>query len=207
MKREIAVLFLPLLLLMVAGGCSNKVDYTVEPQFERSVVETIAVMPVGGDRGSEEGRLLFREVANETLARSGYAVLPAEVVDKRLSSLTKGREGATDGVSREEMIKALDVDTVLFITITKWETPLLLYYASIKIEAEFELYSRQGEKMWTAEYSLGDSDFSADSDYLKVAVHGAYELMVVNLVDRVLATLPLRHRASTKGKGHFDWLP
>jgi hypothetical protein len=206
-KREIAAILTFCSLLLVMTGCGNRVHYTVAPQFRQSVVDTIAVVPVGGDVGSVGGRRLLREVVNEALRRSGYSTLQAEVVDKRLSSLAARVKDVSDGASRGEIIKALDADGVLFITVTKWDASLLLYYASIDIGARFELYSRSGKRMWTAEYNLGESDLNADSDYLKVAVHDTYEPMVVNLVERVMATLPLRPRVSSKRKGLYDWLP
>ncbi len=207
MKSEIAVILTFCSLLFVISGCGNRINYTVAPQFRQSVVNTIAVVPVGGDAGSEEGRQLFREVVSGALVRSDYVLLPADIVDKRLSSLAKGREGKSGDAGRGEIIKALDADGVLFITITKWDTSLLLYYASIDIGARFELYSRSGRRIWTAEYTVGDADLNADSDYLKFAVHNTYEPMVANIVDRILATLPLRPRLSTKRKGLYDWLP
>ncbi|MCP3678469.1 MAG: hypothetical protein GY721_13055, partial [Deltaproteobacteria bacterium] len=90
MKREIAVILTFCSLLFVISGCGNRVNYNVAHQFRQSVVNTIAVVPVGGDAGSEEGRQLFREVVSGALVRSDYVLLPADIVDKRLSSLAKG---------------------------------------------------------------------------------------------------------------------
>jgi len=192
----------------VVTGCGNKVHHTVAPQFRQSVVGAIAVIPVSGGAGSEEGRRLFREVAIDTMTRSGYTLIPAEEVDKRLSSLMKEEAArGSVGADRGAIIRALDADGVLFINITKWDASRLLYYASIDIGVKFQLYSRSGREMWTAWYTLGDADLNSDSDYLKFAVHDTYEPMVVNIVDRVLATLPIRPRMNTKREGLYDWLP
>ncbi|MFQ5328669.1 MAG: hypothetical protein ACE5D4_01615 [Thermodesulfobacteriota bacterium] len=207
MKRGIAVIVTFCALLFVVTGCGNKVHSKVAPQFRQSVVGTIAVVPVRGDTGSEGGRELFRGVVIETLSRSGYTLISAEEVDKRLSSLTTGEEIASGGAGREAIIRALDADGVLFINITKWDASRLLYYASIEIGVIFEIYSRSGKEMWRAEYTLGDADLNSDSDYLKFSVHDTYEPMVVNIVDRVLATLPLRPRMTSRRKGLYDWLP
>ncbi len=207
MKREIAAILIFCSFLLVMTGCGNRVSYSIAPQFRQSTVNTIAVVPVGGDVGSVGGRRLLREVVNEALTRSGYSTLQAEVVDKRLSSLAARVKDVSDGAGRGEIIKTLDADGVLFITVTKWDASLLLYYASIDIGARFELYSRSGKRMWTAEYTLGNADLNADIDYLKFAVHDTYEPMVVNLVERVMATLPLRPRVGVKREGPYDWLP
>ncbi len=207
MKREIAAILIFCSFLLVMTGCGNRVSYSIAPQFRQSTVNTIAVVPVGGDVGSVGGRRLLREVANEALTRSGYSTLQAEVVDKRLSSLAARVKDVSDGAGRGEIIKTLDADGVLFITVTKWDASLLLYYASIDIGARFELYSRSGKRMWTAEYTLGNADLNADIDYLKFAVHDTYEPMVVNLVERVMATLPMRPRVGVKREGPYDWLP
>jgi len=196
-----------LLLLLMVSGCGNKVRYSIYPDVQHRNVSSIAVLPVGGDEGIGEGRALMRKIVGETLARSGYAVLTSEEVDKRLPAGLKGGIDGRDKKSLNAAIGALNVDGFLTVTITEWATPLLLYYGSISIKATFELYNRGGERVWRAKYGVGESDLSADPDYLQISLHETYEPLVVNLVDRVIATLPPPRRKEGRQKGHYDWLP
>jgi len=196
-----------LLLLLMVSGCANKVRYFIDPDLRHRNVTSIAVLPVGGNESAREGQELMRKIVGETLARSGYAVPPSEAVDRGLPSGLREGVDDRDEKSLSAAMGALDVDGLLFVTITEWSTPLHLYYGSITIKAIFELYNSGGKRVWRAKYGVGESDLSADPDYLKMSLHESYEPLVVNIVDRVIATLPPPRRKEGRQKGHYDWLP
>ena len=196
-----------LFILLMVSGCANKVRYFIDPDIRQRTVRAVAVLPASGDEAAGEGRVLMRKIVGETLARSGFAVSPFEAVDRRLPAGLRGGLDNRDEKSLKAAMKALNVDGLLLITINEWSTPLHLYYGSISIKATFELYNSGGEKVWRAKYGVGESDIDADQDYLKMSLHESYEHMVVNLVDRVIATLPPPRREERRQKGHYDWLP
>ncbi|MEE8185441.1 MAG: hypothetical protein V3T96_03460 [Thermodesulfobacteriota bacterium] len=194
--------------LVFSNGCSNKVRYSLMPEFEEFPPRTIAVMPIDNALEEDEDKPLLRSVINERLKQLGYKTMPLEGVDKEILSLQPEDDGANDGLDRMETARLLGVDAVMYTTITEWNKRLFLYYASLTIGVRFELYNIHGEKVWTAEYRVGESDISADRKYLRLLMHETYEPMVVNLVSRAFSTLPSGILDKGIGsKEYYDWLP
>ena len=73
---------------------------------------------------------------------------------------------------------------------------------------EFTLYGKDGKTLWTASYSTGESDFSADKEALSLGVIKTYEPRLERMAARMLHTLPAveAERKPEEVKKFFDWL-
>jgi hypothetical protein len=194
-------------ILVFSNGCSNKVRYTIMPEFEQDPIRTIAVMPIDNAQRKEDDKPLIRTVISDRLKQLGYTTLPIEVVDREISSQSMD-DGKNGGLNHKGAARLLGVDAVMHTTLTEWNRRFFLYYASLAIAARFELYNIHGERVWTAEYRVAKSDIRTDRKYLNLLVHETYEPMVANLVGRAFSTLPpVILDVSKRGKEYYDWLP
>ncbi|MBI5344513.1 MAG: hypothetical protein HZB83_04130 [Deltaproteobacteria bacterium] len=192
---------------MTLAGCSNAVKYTLSGQYARARPHSVAVMPVKGADSMADGKrevsYLFRTMAVERLKAMNYNAVPLEEVDVRI--LKSGRDQFA-GKTPKEIAGELDVDSILYIHITEWDSRLFVTYASMKFKARFELYGRDGARLWQADHSWGDADLRLDRASLELAVIKAYEPQVQRFIDLVFATLP-KGETRQEEKRYFDWLP
>lgn len=199
--------FASFFIVLALAGCSNAVKYTVSEQYGRTRPYTIAVMPVIREDAAEEGGAevsrLFRTMSAERLKNMNYGVATLEDVDGKV--LKQGANRSALKTPRETAAE-LGADAVLYIYITDWDTRLFVTYASLRFKARFELYSKDGAKLWQASHGWGDADLRLDRNSLELAVIKAYEPQVQRFVDLVFATLPPGEPPKDNER-YFDWLP
>lgn len=194
-----------LLAVIVLAGCAGKVRYDLNTDFESAAPRTVAVLPVdwqtsGGEDQARVGRL-FREMSVEKLREMNYSVVPVDKVDKGYAPLADGDK--TPG----HAATALGTDAVLSISVTDWDESTFFSYASLKLGTRFELYSANGARLWSADYSTKESDATLfDSESVELGVIKAFEPRIQRVVDAVFSSLP-RVEAEHREKRYFDWLP
>ena len=194
---------------MLMPGCSNAVQYTLATDYNKKMPNSIVVLPVAGEANDADVRHLLRSLVQQRLIQTGYSPIPIEIADDKLL-----RKGITrdDAYTRtpKEIASALDVDAVLYTTVTEWDTTLFLSYVSLDTGVKLELYSGgTGEKLWEAEFDTEDSDMSMERDVVELGIIKAYEPVVQRVVDAVFSTFPA-NKATVRGspqKSYYDWLP
>ena len=193
-----------LLLVLLAAGCSNAVHTTLSDRFTVAQPRTVAVAPVVWTDGDEDKGVsnAFRTMTAQKLKELNYGVLAAGDVDAAF-----GKLGAAAALKTPaELASLTGADAVLFIKIREWNISRFVTYASLKVEADYELYSAGGVKLWTANYSISDADLRLDRTSMEYAIIKAYEPKVQRFVDAVFTTLP-KAQTRADARTFFQWLP
>ncbi|MBI5892894.1 MAG: DUF799 family lipoprotein [Deltaproteobacteria bacterium] len=198
--------------ITLLGGCGPSVSYNITKNYQNKIPKSIAVLPVRGEKAESDARHLFRVMAHEKLSQLNYNLLPLEAIDDKLTKANINRKEFLEKPPAE-MAKLLGVDAVVYVTITNWSTRFLLAYASIDMEARFDMYAANtGERIWTAEYGHEESDTSIDKETLKIKITKIYEPMIQKVVDAAFSTLPsfpeAKKNKQEEGpkKKYFEWL-
>ncbi len=180
-----------IMLLILAYGCSPSVKKTISPGFSESQPAIVAVMPVKWDspaaKEDAEIAALFRKLTAGKLKALNYAALPLEEAD------AKGTDSRADAF--------------LYIHIRDWDRDSFAGYVSLRVDAAYEMYSKDGARLWTAEYSTKESDINLDERSREYGVFGTYETRIERLVEALLSTLPPGEPSKSAEKKFFQWLP
>lgn len=197
---------LPLFMLLAfLSGCANAVRTTLSERYAANSPGTVAVVPVfwQADAEGKEVGYTFRMMTVEKLKDLNYRVVPPAAVD---DAYIKLGSSSMAGKSPAELAALLNADAVLFIRIKTWTVDRFVTYASLKVEAAYELYSATGERLWKAEYATRDADLRLDRKSMEYAIIKAYEPKVQRFVDAIFSTLP-QAQARTNARSFFKWLP
>lgn len=196
-----------ILIIIIFSGCANTVRYTTSERFALAAPYTVAILPIewAEDAGEQdnEAAYLFRTMELEKLKGMDYHPVPLEEVDERYLSL-----GGNFFKERgpKETARLLKADSVLYTRITEWDRDIFVTYAYINVAARFELYSKNGERLWEATYRIKDSDIRLDTKSVELAIVKSYEPKVQRFIDHVFSTLP-PGTPPTEKKLFFQWLP
>lgn len=201
MIKRLSALFL---LAVLLAGCSSAVKTTLSERYGMSSPGTVAVAPVVWEAGEEnrDVAFTFRTMTAGKLEELNYRAVPLGSVDRAYAKLGAGASSK----SPAELAMLLNADAVLFIKIREWTVSRFLTYASLTVEADYELYAASGERLWSAGYSTRDADLRLDKKSMEYAIIKAYEPKVQRFVDAVFTTLPVA-RASSGERTFFKWLP
>lgn len=200
-KRLSCILFLAVLL----AGCSNSVKTAISERYGAHSPKTVAVAPVvwQAEGESKDAGNTFRTMTAEKLKELNYRVVPLSAVDDTYVKLGSSYMAARNP---SELAALFGADAVLFIKIKQWNIDRFVTYASLKVEADYELYSATGERLWRAGYSTRDADLRLDIKSMEYAIIKAYEPKVQRFVDAIFTTLPQANTRSDE-RTFFQWLP
>lgn len=196
-----------MLLLLVAAGCGNTVETTLSEDYRRLNPYRVAVLPVVWEEEAADDApsvsYLARVMAVEKLKSMSYSVVPLETVDEGFL-----KEGTAASFKRppSEIASMTGADALLYTRIIEWDKSSFAAYASLDIEASFELRSKDGTTLWSALYSTGDRDLRLDTESMELAIHKAYEARLQRFVDIVFKTLP-KAEDPAGAREFFRWLP
>ncbi|MDP2688855.1 MAG: hypothetical protein Q8P48_01960, partial [Deltaproteobacteria bacterium] len=149
MTKKISLFFL---LAALLAGCGHAVRHTVTPEYYRVRPRTVAVLPVVWEEGAAEARSagidrVFNGMVAEKVRSLGYSVIAVDEKDERVMGA-----GGAGGKGAPEVASALGAQAVMYSRITGWDADTLVTYASLSLNARFELYYANGEKLWEAEF-------------------------------------------------------
>mgnify|MGYP001562315361 FL=1 len=195
--------------MSLVSGCGSAVQYTLTADYNERMPSIIAVMPVGGDIGDKDAHYLFRTMTYEKLIQAGYSPISLETVDDRL--LRSGmRRGEFYNKTPKELASILGADSILYTTVTEWDSTVFLSYASMKIGAKLELYDGvSGEKLLESEFKTKDSDMSLEKNVVEFGIIKTYEPVIQRVIDAIFSIMPAA-KMTARGKpqkNYYDWLP
>lgn len=205
-----ASLLFTIIVAIVATGCSHAVRHTLDERFASRAPHTIAVLPIEwaeSDTARDTAQYkdvasVFRAMTYEKLRALDYKSPTPESVDRVLGNSSS----ATRTRSPEDLSRTLGTDAVLKTQIIEWESNIVVNYAYLKVKARFSLYSKEGVKLWSAEYDTKESDIKMDKETMELAIIKVYEPRVQRFINNVFSTLPVGN-ASNEKKAYYDWLP
>lgn len=199
-------------ILLGIFGCGHAVPHKIAKDYKNKIPGTIAVLPVIGEKADSDARYLFRIMTQEKLHQLNYNLLPIDVVDEKITSANIGKK---EFLSKPpaDMARLLNVDAVVYVTITDYDRDFLITYAALSIEARFDMYlGTAGDKIWTAKYKHKESDFGIDKNMLKIQMAKIYEPIIQRIIDASFSTLPVNpekretNKQGEEKKRYFEWL-
>ena len=193
-----------ILLLTLVAGCGHAVKHTVSTEHYRLKPHTVALLPVvwkGDAKEAEKNEvsLVFNDMVAEKVRSLGYAVTVVDEDDARAA------DAATTPPA--ELARRFGAETVMYSSITGWDTDQLETYAALTLRARFNLYSANGSELWKAEHTSKKSDLRLDKRPMEIAIIDAWEPKVQRFIDIVFATLPRSETPAGAQEKYFDWLP
>ena len=188
-----AILFL--ILSSLSLGCGPRVFHTVAPDYVERMPSSIAVLPVKNETVDLDAPEVFRLKLFNKILSKGYRSPPVEEIDSKLERQDIKEAGQLDSMLPEEIGEYMNVDAVLYTTVTEWSTLYLVLYASIKVGARFEVIdTNTGEQLWESEHTVTQRKLAFDDDSVKETLTFAllkqYEPFVEKVVDIAFSTLP-----------------
>ncbi|MBI5970006.1 MAG: hypothetical protein HY884_02500 [Deltaproteobacteria bacterium] len=206
------IFFTALFVLTVFAGCSNSVTYTLSEQYAQTAKMGVAVLPVewpasiweGGRFSAAEDKAvsyLFRTMVYEKLKTKNLRPVALETIDE---AYLKAGKSSLSGKTPQELAALFNADSVLSVKITGWDKTTLGGYASLTIDASFEMHGSEGTSLWVAQYSTKESDLRLDAASVEYSVIKAHEPRIQRFVDAVFSTLP---DSPARQDGYFQWLP
>ncbi len=202
--RPSIVIIVAVLTSILLSGCSHAVKYSVDDIMRVHTPRTVAVLPIvwseNVDKQDSVVASIFRSMTNKKLRTHNYKTPTLKSVDDVIE------RKKLDVKNPATIANKLGTDSVLVIEITDWESDMLLTYAYLKLKARFTLYSKEGEKLWSAEHSTAESDIRLDKKSMELAIIKVYEPRVQRFINDLFSTMPVCN-ALAKRKEYFDWLP
>ncbi len=197
--------WLILLVMVIAPGCSKRIQ--PEPTVgDDKNPKRIAVLPVINRTTEVPAGRILRERAIEELYLKGYPKISSKTVDEKLAKLYK--EGAL--IPPSVAGKLLDVDAVLYCTLTEWKTSVVLAYGVISAKAKFELRSvSTGEVLWKATKDVTKRSLHPLRKEVEILTLLDYEPAIHELVNNAVDAIPNGPQFIAKGppkRGFFqEW--
>lgn len=176
-------------------GCGLKVPHTVVPDYKDRTPRSIAVLPVQNETVDMDAPKIFRRKLFNVILHRGYVSPSISVIDSKLAEKGIREPGQLGSMAPQEMGEYLNVDAVLYSTVTEWSTTYLVVYASIKVEGRFQLIdTKTGEQLWESEHEVSEKRFGTDKNSMKNSLDFAtlqgYDPYVHKVIRMAFSTLP-----------------
>ena len=187
-------LYLLIIMSLIISGCSTKLPYVLNPNYDQNSIRIIALLPVENKTDDYDGitSKLLRTRLFEELYFKGYPKLPLDLIDKKLESLyANGAKGSAATVAPQALKDLAGADAGLYCTIMESRKPEKLFYAPITIAIRCELRSAQtGEVLWNAQGESTSRNFDFTHNGLERKSHEVLETVIDEVINKVMKTLP-----------------
>ena len=194
---RVAVCSIPLILISLFFGCalSKRDEY---PGMYKEKPISITVLPITNNTTAADSSNLYLSTLAEPLSNMGYYVFPIEITNEIFV-----REGISSGKQLENIPatryrELFGTDTVLSISINKWNTSYLVLAGNVSVELECKITStKTGEILWSksGEISIPIQENSGNPliDVIMIAVKTAavdYVPVARRLNEKIFNRLP-----------------
>ncbi len=201
-------IFILSIILFLSGSCATKIPHSIMPDYQDKMPTSIAVLPVQNETTDMDAGGVFRPRLYSIILSKGYATPAVAGVDSLLAQKDIREAGQLGSMTPLEIGELLNVDALLYATVTEWSTTCLVVYSSVKVGARFQLIdARTGGQLWESEHEVAEKKFGLDSDdmvdNLSFAALQGYEPYVMRLINMTFSTLPNgpRYVPSKGGRG------
>ncbi|MBI5743686.1 MAG: DUF799 family lipoprotein [Elusimicrobia bacterium] len=189
---------------LAAAGCAERSVYVVAPAMRAAPDARVAVLPFDNQSTDVSADEILRKLAEEGLAKRGYAPLPAEEVDSKLSALGVSEGGQLAAVKPADLGKALGTDLLFYGDVEEFSFQNLGFVVKKSVKLRVRVLSAAtGETLYEGNGSGRDVKVFLNRDEARAAF---VEQMAVKLVQNILKT-PLKKEAETAAWKALDGLP
>ncbi len=158
MKRKLLAL---VLVLLLPWGCAPNYSQHTYLKLDNVRGQKIAVLPFANETVDFDASPVFRYAVRNFLSHKGYQVLSNAEVDALLQEQGISEGGQLPAFTPQELGEILQVDLLLYGTITEFNTKYALVYSSIQVEADFKLVEVSGGgRVWEATSGSYSNNFS-----------------------------------------------
>ncbi len=195
--------FISLILICSLAAC-NSTTRSTQPRFPKMYTESptsILVVPAINNTTAADATMLYASTITKPLSEAGYYVYSLPFVQTLFAN-----EGIIDGRQVKNKLSSkiyrdrFAADSILYVTITQWDTNYYVVGGNVTVGAHFELVSTYtNETLWQYQDSISYDTSSDDSDILLVnlistAIESAmtdYAPLARDLNRQIISTMPL----------------
>lgn len=172
-------------------ACSSGKSVVAENDRNRNTVDVIALLPVENHTADARVSKMLRTRLNDELRFKGYPQIAPDLIDRKLLSVTEGKELNGNIIPPKAVEELLGADAVMYCSLDESKASITLFYAPATVSVRCELRSaKTGETLWNAQYKSTNRSFSLFRSRLKMKSHGDLEAALEEAVDKMMETLP-----------------
>jgi len=190
--RHIVIL---LIVVSLSCSCAARIPHAIVSDYKNRIPTSIAVLLVQNETTDMDAPKSFRPRLFNLIMVKGYKSLTTAVIDSKLALKDIREAGQLGSMTPQEIGKYLNVDALLYTTVTEWSTTYLVVYSSMKVGARFQLIdAKTGEQLWESEQEVAGRKFGLDDDVIgdafAFAAFQAYDPYVEQVINTAFSTLP-----------------
>jgi hypothetical protein len=193
--KHLKLILIGVTFILISTGCIPGIPHTLVPDYKSKTPTSVAVVPFKNETVDMDAPNVFRPKLFNIISYKGYVSPPITEIDSKLAEKDIREAGQLNSMTPQEIGKLLNVDAVLYGTVTEWSTTYLVVYASIKVGAKFQLIdTKTGEQLWESEHTVAERKFGLDRDSLIQNVGFAalkrYDPYAQTVINTAFSTLP-----------------
>ena len=178
-------LYLLIIMSLIINGCSTKLPYVLNPNYDQNSTRIIAVLPVE-NKTINDGKTsqLLRARLFEELYFKGYPKLPLDLIDKKLENLSGNgtKENATT-VTPQTLKNLVGADAGIVLHVNGRNKSEKLFYAPITITIQLRS-TETGEVLWNAQGESTSRNFDFTHNGLERKSYEVLETVIEEVVNK-----------------------
>lgn len=196
-------LLISLILICLLAACNSAIS-SKQQRFPKMYTESpvsILVVPAINNTTAADATALYASTITKPLSEAGFYVYSLPFTQTLFA-----KEGITDGLQVKNKLSSkiyqdmFAADSILYVTITQWDTNYYIVGGNVMVGAHFELVSTYtNETLWQYQDSINYDTSSNGSDSLLInlistAIESAttdYAPIARDLNRRIISTIPL----------------
>jgi hypothetical protein len=175
---------------LAACGSAGQVVKRDYEKFRAENPRSVLIVPAVNETVDVDAPDYFLSTISVPLAERGYYVFPVAMVQKIMNDDGLSDADMVHGADTIRLAQLFNADSVLYVTIKRWDAKYLVIQTTVTVEIGYELKSgKTGETLWDDNqkfvYESG-KNHSAGRDWVS-ALAGANGKMVDAAVTRAIA--------------------
>jgi hypothetical protein len=195
MKRSLFYITPIVIAMAVIAGCAMGAHYTLIPNYNQFMPNSIAVIPVMNDTVDMKAPDIVRPVVYQKVVNWGYESPSLQMIDNVLSQKHIHEAGEINQFTAQQLGEMFSVDAILYTTITDWSTTWLAVYASQTVGLKLELRSAKDDRLlWEGQYTLAERAIAGNKRQMAalavISAISPYQPLVYETVNIIFRKLP-----------------
>lgn len=179
------------LLLGLLAGCAVQPVQKDLSAFKAAAPRSILVVPVVNKSLDVDAPNYVLTTLPVPLAEKGYYVFPVNT-----SKYVLEQEGYYEGeriheMPPENLAKLFDADSILYVTIHRWDAQYIVISTQVTVEFEYRMVSREGVELWRGNQRIVYSPDNSSGGLLGMVINAAIARAAPNY-------LPLTRQANNQ---------